>query len=265
MSCLLHLSDTHFGTERPEVCEALLGLAHKLKPEVIVLSGDITQDATQAQFRAAAQFVQQLPRAALLALPGDHDLPTSPLTSRLLSPYRRYCQMFGNDLEPSLDLPGWQLTTVDSTRRWRQRHGTLSSTQTSRVARRLQQAHPGDWRIVVTHHPLVVNRPEDAVDRPWGHARALECWSAAGMDVVLGGHTHTPFVAAAPLVAANGHCSWLVQTGTAVSRRTRHGLPNSVTLLAQSDHTKQRQRLVARWDYSHHLGCFVESERRQLS
>lgn len=42
MSVLLQISDTHFGTERPQVVDALVALAAQERPEVVVLSGDIT-------------------------------------------------------------------------------------------------------------------------------------------------------------------------------------------------------------------------------
>lgn len=45
MSVLLQISDTHFGTEQPPVVEALVALATQQRPEIVVLSGDITQRA----------------------------------------------------------------------------------------------------------------------------------------------------------------------------------------------------------------------------
>ena len=50
MSVLLQISDTHFGTEQPQVVEALVALAAQQRPDVVVLSGDITQRARPAQF-----------------------------------------------------------------------------------------------------------------------------------------------------------------------------------------------------------------------
>lgn len=45
MSVLLQISDTHFGTEQPPVLEALVALAAQQRPDLVVLSGDITQRA----------------------------------------------------------------------------------------------------------------------------------------------------------------------------------------------------------------------------
>ena len=47
MTRLLQVSDPHFGTEQAPVVDALVRLAQTTKPEVLLLSGDITQRATR--------------------------------------------------------------------------------------------------------------------------------------------------------------------------------------------------------------------------
>mgnify|MGYP006159521387 CR=1 FL=1 len=69
MSVLLQISDTHFGTEQPPVVEALVALARQQRPDVVVLSGDITQRARPEQFRAARDFMKAL-RLPVLVVPG---------------------------------------------------------------------------------------------------------------------------------------------------------------------------------------------------
>jgi 3',5'-cyclic AMP phosphodiesterase CpdA len=76
MSVLLHIADTHFGTERRPVVEALLALAAQQQPDLVVLAGDVTQRARPAQFRAAKAFVDRL-GAPVLAVPGNHDIACS--------------------------------------------------------------------------------------------------------------------------------------------------------------------------------------------
>ena len=89
MSVLLQISDTHFGTEQPQVVEALVALAAQQRPDVVVLSGDITQRARPAQFLAAKAFVDRL-GAPVLAIPGNHDIALFDLWARLTGPYARY-------------------------------------------------------------------------------------------------------------------------------------------------------------------------------
>src|SRR5512139_230131 len=99
MTVLLQVSDPHFGTEQAVVVDALAALARQQRPDLVVLSGDITQRARPAQFRAARAFADRL-GAAVLAVPGNHDIPLFDLWTRLRRPYARYMAAFGTDLEP---------------------------------------------------------------------------------------------------------------------------------------------------------------------
>ena len=42
MTTVLQISDSHFGTERSQVVQALRRLADQQVPDLVVLSGDIT-------------------------------------------------------------------------------------------------------------------------------------------------------------------------------------------------------------------------------
>lgn len=240
MSRLLHLSDTHFGTELPAVLSALEQLVACVRPDVLVLSGDITQRATAAQFASARDWLARLPVPHRLVIGGNHDIPLFDLAERLRHPYRRLSAAFGAEREPRLDLPDWQVLTLDTTRWWRHRDGTLSRTQIARTADALQAAAPGQIRVVVTHHPLQVTRSGDEVHRPTHHREALSAWAGAGADLLLSGHIHLPAVvpvAVEPPTAPPGaeprppRRVWSIQAGTAVSRRLREGIPNTVMLL----------------------------------
>jgi 3',5'-cyclic AMP phosphodiesterase CpdA len=254
---LLQVSDPHFGTERPAVVDALVRLAQALQPQVLLLSGDITQRATRAQFAAARAFVQRLQVPHCVAVPGNHDIPLWHLPLRLLRPYARYTAAFGADLDPSLDTDDLLLLAVNTPRWWRHEDGQLSAAQVDRVAQRLARARPGQRRLVMVHQPLVVTRPEDEKNRLHGHAAALQAWSAAGVDLILGGHIHLPFV----LPLAGG--GWAVQAGTAVSHRVRAGAGNSVNVI-DVDAAAAERAVVERWDHDPALGGFVRRDRHCL-
>ena len=57
---LLHLSDLHFGTERPECIQAIQKFCAEHKPEIVVVSGDLTQRAKFKEFLACRQFLDGL-------------------------------------------------------------------------------------------------------------------------------------------------------------------------------------------------------------
>lgn len=265
MSVLLQISDTHFGTEQAPVVAALEALVHDTQPALVVLSGDITQRATRAQFGAARAFMDRL-GVPWLAIPGNHDIPLFQLGARLFKPYGRYVDAFGANLEPEFASHDWLVITVNTTRWYRHADGEVSEAQVARVAQRLASATPAQRRVVVTHQPVLVTRPEDERNRLHGADAALRRWAAAGADLVLGGHIHLPFVR--PVHEAGAGVSralWAVQAGTAVSSRVRGGQPNSVNLLRPGAASGPRTCTVERWDHAASEGRFVPGQVRTLA
>jgi len=269
MSVLLQISDTHFGTERPHVVEALVALATQLQPDVVVLSGDITQRARPAQFRAAKAFVERL-GAPVLAIPGNHDIALFDLWARLTRPYARYAKAFGAELEPVYASQDLLVICVNTTRAWRHKNGEVSAAQIDRVAKLLIAASPQQLRVVVVHQPAAVAQARERPNLLRGHGAATRAWSAAGADLVMGGHIHLPYTLALQGLARR---LWVVQAGTAVSSRTRPGVPNSVNVLRWSEASNRggsqaiaragsaagaaAHCLIEQWDFTHPDRGFV--------
>jgi 3',5'-cyclic AMP phosphodiesterase CpdA len=251
MSVVMQISDTHFGTEQADVVEALLCLFREEKPELVILSGDITQRARRSQFAAARAFVDRLAPTPLLAIPGNHDIPLLNMGMRLLAPYANYSRAFGDDLEPEFSAPNLLVMGVNTTRPYKHADGEVSVAQVQRVAARLMQAAPEQLRIVVTHQPICALLPEDEANVLQGHAGAVRRWAEAGADLVLGGHIHLPYVI--PLDERHPYLSrrmWAVQAGTAVSSRLRHGANNSVNLIRYADGQRPAWNCsIERWDF----------------
>lgn len=267
MSVLLQISDPHFGTERPPVVEALAALARQQRPDLLVLSGDITQRARPAQFQAARSFMDRL-GVPLLAVPGNHDIPLLDVWTRLRRPYARHVAAFGSELEPVHTSPDLMVVGVNTTRARRYKHGEVSGLQIDRVARTLAGARAEQLRVVVVHQPAAVTRAEERVNLLRGHQAALRAWSAAGADLVLGGHIHLPYT-----LAPNGLARrlWVVQAGTAVSSRIRLEAPNSVNILrwgaslgaraerARAGAEAGKDCLIEQWDFARQEHAFVRT------
>ncbi|MDP2255876.1 MAG: metallophosphoesterase [Polaromonas sp.] len=257
MTLLLHMSDPHFGTAQQPVLEALVRLAQAQRPDVLVLSGDITQRARASQFKEAQAFCDRLAIARLMALPGNHDIPLFNLYQRLFTPYARYLHAFGPALETCLDTPQLRVVGVNTTRRWRHKNGEVSAAQIDRVVAQLQSAGPAQLRVVVVHQPVYVMRAEDEHDRLRGWEPAVRAWAAAGADLVIGGHIHLPYVCElSSRVAGLGRRLWCVQAGTALSSRVRWEAPNSVNLLRYDAAGDPLQCQLERWDYLSVAGRF---------
>lgn len=264
MSVLLQISDPHFGTEQPPVVAALLQLAQQVKPVAVVVSGDITQRARRAQFTAARDFVSQLAAPAILAIPGNHDIPLFNVVARLFYPYAGFERAFGKDLEPEWHSDDLLIVTVNTTRPSRHKDGEVSAEQVERVSRRLRTATDNQLRVVVTHQPVHVLRGSEIHNRLHGHEQAIKAWSRAGADIIMGGHIHLPFIAPLhddyPLVTRR---CWVVQAGTAVSSRVRKNHPNSVNVITR---VSAVDCVVERWDYSVEKEAFhaIKNERLHL-
>jgi 3',5'-cyclic AMP phosphodiesterase CpdA len=250
MSLLLQLSDTHFGTERLAVVEAVLQVVHEQGPDVVVLSGDITQRARRAQFRAARAFVDRLAVPATLVLPGNHDIPLFNLVARMFYPYANHQREFGRALEPVFASPDFLVIGVNTTRPSRHIDGEVSADQIRGVARRLRRATCEQLRIVVTHQPVHVTRPEEEENLLHGHREAVQEWAAAGVDLLMGGHIHLPYVRhLTERFNDLARSVWVVQAGTAVSTRVRHDAPNSLNLIRYTAADRPPRCVVERWDH----------------
>ena len=266
MTVLLQVSDPHFGTERPPVVEALVQLAGNLNPQVLLLTGDITQRATGKQFSAARAFVERLNIPTVLAIPGNHDIPLFNWVARALTPYGHYIPSFGSNLEPEYEDNDVLILALNTTRWYRHKDGEISTEQIERVARRCVSARADQYRMVVLHHPMAVTTSRDRENVIHGHEQAIRRWAAAGVDVVIGGHIHLPFVL--PLHQRWPELQkplWVVQAGTAISHRVRPDTPNSINVFRVGARVKEmkssadlalRYCALERWDFDERTKSF---------
>ena len=266
MTLLLQISDPHFGTEQPPVAAALLRLANTLRPDLVVMSGDITQRARRAQFSAARAFVKSFGATPFVVVPGNHDIPLYNLFARVAHPYANFRRVFGHDLEPVFESAELLVIGVNTTRAHRHQDGEVSEQQVERVVRQLEHAAARQLRVVVTHQPLVAARANDIRNLLHGREHAVERWSQAGVDLILGGHIHLPYVT--PLHVAYKDLPrqmWAVQAGTSLSSRVRGNVPNSVNVIDYDASTMgARRAVVARWDFNQASASFEPNMQHEL-
>lgn len=248
---LAHISDTHFGTEEAPICAALRNDLRREPPDLLVLTGDITQRARQAQFRAARAFIDGLGPIPSLVLPGNHDLPLFDLLTRFVEPYRYFQRYLGVDLAPAWQGIEVAVVGVNSTRRWRHKHGELPAELVASVAERLA-ALTQPFKIVALHHPLAVIDPADRRNRVRGAEAALDAWTAAGADLFVAGHIHLPYC----VLVGQRRPAVVLQAGTAVSRRRRGRQPNSYNRIL-FEVKPGRRMTIERRDYDADAGHFT--------
>ena len=193
MTRILHLSDPHFGAADLAAAETFLNQAAALKPDLTILSGDLTMRVRRREITAARAFVERLPRPYLV-IPGNHDIPliNHPL-DRFFHPFRRYQEAFGHELEPELISSGVHVVSLNSSRAfgfhadWSE--GRLSNRQLIQMSEKFQQGPPDHFRILVLHHPLLeLQICGRAVVKPL--KKLMQMLEEARVDVVMCGHFH---------------------------------------------------------------------------
>ena len=231
MKRIAHISDIHFGREDPAVVEGLLADLTAAVPDVVVISGDLTQRARKRQFRAARDFLRSLPNVPQLVVPGNHDLSATNLVARALSPMGRYKHYISPDLAPFYLDQELAIAGINTVRTLRRKDGRISARQVRTACAHLESAPSDRIRIIVTHHPM--DLPVADVDNAvvWRAAMAMRAFASARVDLFLSGHLHAGLsVASSARYNLPGYSAIVVHAGTAVSTRTR-GVPNAWNLL----------------------------------
>jgi predicted MPP superfamily phosphohydrolase len=207
---LAHLSDLHFGRVDASALEPLRQRLAELAPDLVVISGDLTQRARARQFREARAYLDRLPKPQIV-VPGNHDVPLYNVFARFLRPLAGYRRAIGDDPEPSFVDEEIAVLGINTARSFVFKGGRVSEAQLQRVREQLLQMGNVRTKILVTHHPFM----------------AIEQLVHCGVDLFVSGHHHA---------TRAGHCQMaglsalMVEAGTATSSRTREE-PNSFNLL----------------------------------
>ena len=203
---IAHIADMHFGglADIPAV-EALERMLPDLRPDAIVIGGDVSQRARHGEFQRARSFANLARETApVLVIPGNHDVqwwwrPLIPFGKDAI--YEKYRGYFGADLTPTLMIPGGAVIASALTAHgiaWgsltpRLRDlavkGHLPKRELQRVHGVFAQAEPGIPRVLVVHHNVL----RGELSQRMGLARwrgAQQRIAEAGTDVVLCGHDH---------------------------------------------------------------------------
>jgi len=189
---VLQLSDCHVSRD-PETryrgvspdrnLSSLLPSIRRWQPDLMLLTGDVSEDASAAAYGRVAALLSTA-GAPVLALPGNHDDPAL---------MRRYFPLGPWDGPLVHATRGWLLLLLDSTAPgWIS--GTFSSTYLEQVERCLGANHDRHTLVALHHQPV-------PVDSQWIDRYALEdaadLWSLldrhSQVRSVVWGHIHQDF------------------------------------------------------------------------
>jgi 3',5'-cyclic AMP phosphodiesterase CpdA len=235
---IIHGSDLHFGKPHDSAAgEAFLSSVHTLAPDLIVLSGDFTQRAKVAEFRAARAYLDALPPVPVALTPGNHDVPLYRVFERIVAPFRNYRAYISDTLDQVTQIPGATVVSLSSAAPRRAIvNGRIRADQIAFARDAFASAPTGDLKVLVTHHHLAP-APDYEGDHPLPRARQiLDACEKMGVEVVLGGHLHRAYIGNSLDVYPGGDRERgivIVQSGTTTSRRgrARERAKNSFNLL----------------------------------
>jgi 3',5'-cyclic AMP phosphodiesterase CpdA len=259
MRTLIHLSDLHFGRTDDVLLEPLAAIVRELAPDLIAVSGDLTQRARAVEFRAAREFLDRLPGPQVI-VPGNHDVPLYNVFKRFVQPLDAYRKYVSGDLEPFYLDAQIAVLGINTARSLTFKHGRINESQIASAQKRLSLLPEQIIKVIVTHHPF---------DLPAGHESrglvgrgelALKMLTVCKCDLLLAGHLHVADVGGSAIRNLDqDYEAIIVQAGTATSTRAR-GETNSFNVI------RIEQDRIDVWHYAWEpaRSAFSATEREQF-
>jgi 3',5'-cyclic AMP phosphodiesterase CpdA len=182
------VSDLHFGRrESPAAHEALSDLASRIRPDLVIASGDLAHRGLRSQLEAATGLLRTL-GPPVLAIPGNHDIPYT-FPARFTRPWAEFERLW-QTTEPVHRDERLFVVGLNSVRPWRHQSGRLTDEQLARADRLFDEAPEGALRIAVLHHHLLGapwrSRKKPVAKRNLVLAKLVE----SGAELILAGHIH---------------------------------------------------------------------------
>jgi len=226
MGRVIQFSDVHFGCEHVHAVAAAVDYARAVPHDLVLITGDITQQGFPREFEAAGAWIRAMPQPVFVTV-GNHDVPYWDVAARLFWPWRAFEAATGHPAhDHEFKRDNLMVRGVTTARGWQARpnwsKGVIDLDQTRRAAEALRNAPIGALRILACHHPLIemIGTPMTG-DVKRGDKAAL-IFAEAGVDLITTGHVHVPFALGIDL---SDRCSYAIGCGT-LSHRERGAPPS---------------------------------------
>mgnify|MGYP000844098029 CR=1 FL=1 len=224
MTRLFHVSDLHFGREDRAALDWFAQAVADERPDAVVCTGDLTQQARAHEFAAATAWLEALP-VPVTVEPGNHDLPYFNPYERFVRPYRRYGRL-ERMIERPLDVKNVVIVPLKTTTRFQFRYnwswGVVTRRALAKTLALLEGSRGTQVKLVACHHPLIDKKGLHSAGKTIRGREALIALAGAGADAILSGHVHDPFVLD---VEVGGRTIQKIGAGT-LSERVRDSAPS---------------------------------------
>jgi Icc protein len=222
---IAQISDLHCGSQYhiPSLANRVIDELNELDPDVVIVTGDLTDMGFRAEFKQAHRLLQRIECARQVVLIGNHD-------ARNVGDVH-FEELFGARRR-ELELPGMRVVGLDSSE---------PDLDSGRIGRNLYlwleerfALDTAEFKIVSMHHHLVpvpgTGRERNIVHDAGDLLRVL---ADNGVDLVLCGHKHVPNV-------------WrledmlIINAGTCCTHRLRGKIRPSYNIIEIRDNTNVR-------------------------
>jgi Icc protein len=182
---ICQISDIHCGNARfiPELLDRTIIEVNRMNPDVVVVSGDLTDAGYREEFEQAAGYIDRIECDCVMVIPGNHD-------ARNVG-YIHFERLFG-ERHSVLDLDEVILVGVDSSEpdlndgQVGREHYEFITDTFSRAGDKL--------KIFVVHHHLIplpgTGRERNIV---FDAGDVLQRLADVDVNIVLSGHKHVPY------------------------------------------------------------------------
>jgi 3',5'-cyclic AMP phosphodiesterase CpdA len=213
----------------PALIDPLKKTVRDVEPDLVAISGDLTQRARSYQFQQARSFLDALPKPQIV-VPGNHDIPLHNIFARFLEPLTKYKRYITDDLQPTYEDTEMVIIGVNTARSSVWKGGRINESQVGRLRDKFCSLGSRVVKVVVTHHPFDLPEGHDERDLVGRAKMAMTGLAECGADLFLAGHLHISHTGHTKRYNIHGHSALVVQAGTATSTRER-GEANSFNLL----------------------------------
>jgi len=216
---IVQLSDIHVGSQFQEpVFETVISEVNELKPDVILISGDLTNEGLIKEYEKCKKLISRFRCKKIIAISGNHDYRNSGyLAFKKYFPFETINELGGDVV----------LVTVGTARPDRN-EGEVGYRQNLWIERTMQK-YKDKVKILAMHHHLV-GIPDTGSDRVTviDAGDVLRTILDTKVDLVLCGHKHRPWI-------WNFKDLSIVNAGTASSDRVRGLFENSYNIITIED------------------------------
>ena len=230
MRTLIHITDLHFGKLTSGSVERLEDQIGQLRPDMCIVSGDLTMRSRPREWEQARAFLDRLP-SPYMVVPGNHDLPYVNLYERFRHPYKRFQKYISEDLNPRHTDDMMAIMGINTARPWvphyTWKEGGISPGQVEAAETFFKNDGNRRFKVVFTHHPFLPPPEKPRTYLVRNAPAALKAFEKADVDLLLGGHLHLNYNGDIPSFYKSIKKKMIcLQGGTATSSRLRNGVPN---------------------------------------